>query len=192
MNIRIRQLSTVEFVRAAPELVSIYLAAMHYDPDLLETRVEAWRHHTLLPNFRAVVALDGDSLVGVAYGHACAPMSWWHSQVQRGLYASGTYTAENRRIMSNYFELSEIHVQPGAQGAHIGERLLRELVAPVRQPVVLLSTPEVVGENNGAFGLYRKLGFQDLLRNHLFVGDARPFAILAAALPLDQRCVDKL
>jgi ribosomal protein S18 acetylase RimI-like enzyme len=45
---------------------------------------------------------------------------------------------------------------------------------------MLLSTPE--GENR-AWRLYRRLGFIDLARNHLFPGDHRPFGVLGAPLP---------
>jgi ribosomal protein S18 acetylase RimI-like enzyme len=46
---------------------------------------------------------------------------------------------------------------------------------------MLLSTPDA---DTRAFRLYRRFGFTDLARNYLFPGDARPFAVLGARLPL--------
>ena len=46
---------------------------------------------------------------------------------------------------------------------------------------MLLSTPDA---DTRAFRLYHQLGFEDLRRRYLFPGDARPFAVLGARLPL--------
>jgi ribosomal protein S18 acetylase RimI-like enzyme len=51
---------------------------------------------------------------------------------------------------------------------------------------VLLSTPEYGPHTPGrAWRLYRRMGFNDVLREHRFTGDARPFAVLGRELPLD-------
>ena len=49
---------------------------------------------------------------------------------------------------------------------------------------MLLSTPEINGEANRAWRLYRRLGFNDVIRGYHFAGDPRPFAILGRSLPL--------
>ena len=49
---------------------------------------------------------------------------------------------------------------------------------------VLLSTPEINGEANRAWRLYRRLGFADVIRDYHFAGDPRPFAILGRASAL--------
>ena len=85
------------------------------------------------------------------------------------------------RWLRGAFELSELHVRPAYQGRGAGRALLRTLVDRLEQPAVLLSTPE--GDTR-AWRLYRSLGFTDLLRHHLFPGDARPFAVLGVRLPL--------
>ena len=79
------------------------------------------------------------------------------------------------------YELSELHVRPRYQGQGAGRQLLRALVEGLAQPAVLLSTPE--GDTR-AWRLYRSMGFVDLLRHHLFPGDARPFAVLGVRMPL--------
>ena len=80
--------------------------------------------------------------------------------------------------------MTELHVSPGLQGRGIGATLVRTFLADRPESTVLLSTPEVDGEDNGAWRLYRSLGFTDVLRSYRFQGDARPFAVLARSLPL--------
>ena len=58
------------------------------------------------------------------------------------------------------------------------------LLADRTESNVLLSTPEVAGEENRAWSLYRRFGFSDVLRNYTFAGDPRPFAFLGRELPL--------
>ena len=81
-----------------------------------------------------------------------------------------------------------MHVLPQFQGGGIGRRLLTSLAASVRHRAILLSTPDA---DTRAFRLYRSLGFVDLARGHLFPGDARPFAILGARLPLGRAALGR-
>jgi ribosomal protein S18 acetylase RimI-like enzyme len=75
-----------------------------------------------------------------------------------------------------------MHVLPHYQGGGIGRRLLTSLAAGIPHRAMLLSTPDA---DTRAFRLYRSVGFVDLARGHRFPGDARPFAVLGAWLPLD-------
>src|SRR5437588_361700 len=77
--------------------------------------------------------------------------------------------------MTDYFELTELHVRPDVQGRGIGEGLLRRLLAGVDARTTLLSTPEGTSR---AWKLYRRVGFADVLRDYRFTGDPRPFAVL--------------
>ena len=86
--------------------------------------------------------------------------------------------------MDGYFELTELHIHPRAQGQGLGEALTRRLLAGATESHVLLSTPEITGEDNRAWKLYRRLDFHDVMRSYFFPGDPRPFAILGRALPL--------
>ena len=91
---------------------------------------------------------------------------------------------QRQQILNSYFEIAEIHVSPARQGHGIGAALLTELLHLAPAEWALLSTPEVNGEANNAFGLYRKFGFTDIARDYLYPGDHRPFAILGRRLPL--------
>jgi ribosomal protein S18 acetylase RimI-like enzyme len=131
-----------------------------------------------------VGSADGD-LVGIAYGYCGAPDQWWQQQVVQGLRRVGTDQAHVAALMSSYFELTELHIHPRAQGRGLGEALLRRLLSGRTETHVLLSTPEINGEANRAWRLYRRLGFTDVIRDYHFAGDPRAFAILGRSLPLD-------
>jgi ribosomal protein S18 acetylase RimI-like enzyme len=127
----------------------------------------------------------GDApLLGVAYGYPGAPGQWWQQQVVLGLQRGGSPPQEIARLMTSYFELTELHIHPRAQGRGLGEALARRLLAGRSEQNVLLSTPETDGESNRAWRLYRRLGFADVIRGYHFAGDPRAFAILGRALPL--------
>ena len=89
-----------------------------------------------------------------------------------------------RRWLPGAFEVCELHVHPDHQSQGLGRRLLHALVADLPHPAALLSTPDA---DTKAFRLYHADGFVDLARGYHFPGDARPFAILGARLPLHPR-----
>ena len=120
----------------------------------------------------------------MAYGYSGAPDQWWQQQVSQGLHRVGVPREEIARLMSSYFELTELHIHPRAQGRGLGEALARRLLADRGEANVLLSTPEIIGEANRAWRLYRRLGFTDIIRGYHFAGDPRAFAILGRTLPL--------
>ncbi|HNP58687.1 MAG TPA: N-acetyltransferase [Gordonia sp. (in: high G+C Gram-positive bacteria)] len=125
-----------------------------------------------------------DVLVGIAYGYRGAPDQWWNQQLRIGMRQAGCPADRAARLLADYFELTELHVHPDAQGRGVGQALLRALLADRTESNVLLSTPEVAGEENRAWSLYRRFGFSDVLRNYTFAGDPRPFAFLGRELPL--------
>ena len=190
--------------------VHTYVTAMHYPRGTEQTRAPLWRDHFDRPGWRAVGAVtrastfdvlrpsvarlrvddltgERDILVGVAYGYRGAPDQWWNQQLRAGLQRAGATVDQIAALTADYFELTEIHVHPMAQGRGLGERLLTALLADRPESTVLLSTPEVPGEENRAWSLYRRLGFADVVRGHVFTGDPRPFAFLGRSLPLPPR-----
>lgn len=172
------------------EALAVYVDAMRYPRGTEAQRASMWLEHTGRLGWRAVAAVEtvegypGDRLLGVAYGYGGAPDQWWQQQVTRGLHRVGVAPGEVSRLMSDYFELTELHIHPGAQGRGLGEALVRRLLTDRREGHVLLSTPEINGESNRAWRLYRRLGFTDIIRDYYFAGDPRPFAILGRTLPL--------
>jgi ribosomal protein S18 acetylase RimI-like enzyme len=158
-----------------------------------------WMEHSRRKGWQAVAAVDvaewhGEAppsdmllhapMIGIAYGYCGAPDQWWQQQVLQGMRRAGLAPSEIGSLMTSYFELTELHIHPSAQGRGLGEALARRLLAGRGEDYVLLSTPEIRGESNRAWRLYRRLGFTDIVRGHHFAGDPRAFAILGRKLPL--------
>ncbi|HEV2782967.1 MAG TPA: GNAT family N-acetyltransferase [Actinophytocola sp.] len=178
---RFVELSPDELRGRLHEALALYVNAMRYPKGTAEQRAPMWLAHMLRAGWRCVAALDTDErLVGIAYGYRGAPGQWWHEQVRRGIIEQAGPAAADAWL-SDYFELTEVHVRPDSQGRGIGEELLRRLLSGVRAAKVLLSTPE--GPSR-AWVLYGRLGFVDVLRRYRFTGDPRPFGVLGRELPL--------
>jgi ribosomal protein S18 acetylase RimI-like enzyme len=200
-------LSPDDMAHRLGEALTVYVDAMSYPRGTEGQRASMWLEHTRRTGWRGVAAIEvhspgdgpgGDQasemptpgqvdrapLLGVAYGYRGAPDQWWQQQVVRGLRHVGLPNSDISRLMGDYFELTELHIHPGAQGRGLGEALARRLLADRAEAHVLLSTPEMSGEPNRAWRLYRRLGFTDVIRGYHFAGDPRAFAVLGRALPL--------
>jgi len=186
------ELSAAEMRARLPEALAIYVAAMGYPRGTEYHRAPLWAEHTRRAGWRAVGAVRSDpadpdrpaALVAIAYGYRGAPDQWWQQQVRHGMQSTGWSRDQIEYVLGNYFELTELHVHPSAQGHRLGERLLHRLLTGRPERGVLLSTPEVAGEDNRAWRLYRRTGFRDVVRHFTFAGDRRPFAVLGRGLPL--------
>ena len=180
---RLVELSAQALTARLAEALHVYVSAMGYPPGTARQRRNLWLEHLNRPGWRAVGWLDAaDSLLGVSL------------RLRRRARASGgtrrcaagcATRHGDQRWLEDYFELTELHVRPDAQGHGLGEGLLRALLAGTDRSRVLLSTPEYGDRPPGrAWQLYRRLGFRDVLREHRFTGDFRPFAVLGRELPL--------
>lgn len=178
-TISIRVLSREEFRRNIPTLLPIHLTAMGYPSSFTESRAHLWRQNADMPDFVAAAAYDGPTPVGITFAFQGGPDTWWYSQVARGLAHAGHSRVDIARILMAYAELAELHVLPSHQNLGIGRELLHTLFAVIPQTTVMLSTPEVAGEESAAWQLYRSEGFDDVLRHTYFGTDPRPFAVLA-------------
>lgn len=164
------------------EALSLYVTAMGYSPGTAQQRAPMWVEHMNRAGWRCVAAFGSDgAMLGLGYGYLGAPRQWWHEQVRKGL-STVLPPEQVSTWLTDYFELTELHVRPDAQGHGLGEQVLRGLLAePVAATRVLLSTPE--GPSR-AWRLYRRIGFRELLRDYRFAGDPRLFAVLGRELPL--------
>lgn len=192
-------LSPGDMAQRLHDALTVYVDAMRYPRGTEGQRAAMWLEHTRRQGWKAVAAVEVDGatgeqpgpeavsaapLLGIAYGYGGAPDQWWQQQVVAGLHRIGMPADEVGALMSNYFELTELHIHPSAQGRGLGEALARRLLAGRGEAHVLLSTPEIIGEANRAWRLYRRLGFTDVIRGYHFAGDPRAFAILGRSLPL--------
>ncbi|MEV4637278.1 GNAT family N-acetyltransferase [Actinoplanes sp. NPDC049548] len=172
-----------DMLRRLDDVVSVYGEAMGYRAELLQTRRGYIGAHVRRAGFRAVATLTTDGqLAGFGYGYASGPGQWWHDQVRSALGDT-----DRRRWLTGCFEVVELHVRPSAQGHGIGARQLRALLSMADGSTVLLSTPEADEQRSRAWRLYRRFGFEDVLRDFYFPGDERAFAILGRSLPLTER-----
>lgn len=186
--------------RRLSDALGVYVDAMRYPRGTENQRAAMWLEHIRRHGWQAAAVVEAEvakgsevpsaaelsnaPLLGVAYGYPGAPGQWWQQQVVLGLQRCGLPPQEIARLMNSYFELTELHIHPRAQGRGLGEALARRLLAGRAERNVLLSTPETNGEPNRAWRLYRRLGFTDIIRGYHFAGDPRAFAILGRALPL--------
>jgi ribosomal protein S18 acetylase RimI-like enzyme len=191
-------LSPSDMQRRLGDALAVYVDAMRYPRGTEDQRASMWLEHTRRHGWKAVAAVElpdhhdiqdirdlaSAPMLGVAYGYCGAPDQWWQQQVVSGLHRVGADRVRIAELMTSYFELTELHISPRAQGRGLGEALARRLLADRGEAHVLLSTPEINGEGNRAWRLYRRLGFTDIIRGYHFAGDPRAFAILGRALPL--------
>jgi ribosomal protein S18 acetylase RimI-like enzyme len=174
---RIESWTPQQFSRRLDEAMAIYAAAMRYPSNTAAQRGISARKHTGIDGFACRAAVDeSGALLGFGYGYTSKPGQWWHDLARRALTRE---TAQS--WLTDAFELSEFHVLPEYQGMGIGRELIVCLADGIPHRAMVLSTPDA---DTRAFRLYRDLGFEDLARNYLFPGDARPFAVLGARLPL--------
>lgn len=195
------ELSPGDMQRRLGDALSVYVDAMRYPRGTEEQRASMWLEHTRRQGWKAVACVESEArvegapapdepvptsapLLGVAYGYCGAPDQWWQQQVVAGLRRKGIDDEAISKLMTSYFELTELHIHPRAQGRGLGEALIRRLLDDRREQHVMLSTPEINGEANRAWRLYRRLGFTDIIRGYHFSGDPRAFAILGRPLPL--------
>lgn len=176
-QLTLRALDPTSFAERLPELVEVYVSAMHYPDGIAAARAALWQEHSRRNGFASVVAVDAqDHIRGLTYGYTGHPGQWWFSEVERGI------GDRDSPWLVDYLELTELHVRPDTQGAGIGQALLTALLTGRPENAVLLSTPE---GTNRAWKLYRRMGFVDVLRQYHFTGDPRPFGVLGRTLPLD-------
>lgn len=166
------------------DALTVYVKAMNYPHIVAARQLPSWREHMSRPGIRIIGAFWNDNLVGIAFGFPGEQSSRWCQELKNALRSHGKNSYEVDIICTNYFELSELHVHPHFHGKGIGTQLIIFLLENQPYSHVMLSTPEVAGESNGAWRLYRKIGFQDIIRNHYFPGDFRSFAILGRKFPI--------
>ena len=122
------------------EALHIYVSAMGYPPGTARQRRTLWLDHSAAP--------AGARSAGWTRRTRCSasPTATPAARASGGSRRSGAGCATPARQaqlwLHDYFELTELHVRPDAQGRGLGEGLLRALLAGTGRARVLLSTPE--------------------------------------------------
>ena len=168
------------FVHWIDEAISVYAVAMRAPSEQLPGRRAIANQHTSHDGFRCLLAVENGELVGFGYGFRGETGQWWHDIVMEMLVS--TLGAEKaKRWFDDPFEIAEVHVRPNHQGRGTGRRILTALCAGRTERTAVLSTQDV---KSRARGLYRSLGFVDLLTDFRFPGSDQAYAVMGCSLPL--------
>lgn len=187
---------TAKLLARLEEALALYVAAMKLPPEAAAIKRAQVPGHLRDPSARAVLATTSTTaatstttsageLAGFGYGVAGRAGDFWWDRVLAGLMVTASpgsaSAATARRWLDRSFEICELHVRPDCQRQGLGRAILVELLAEAPYDTALLSTEDV---DSPARRLYRSLGFVDVLRQFVFAGDPRRFAILGVTLPL--------
>ena len=174
MSIRLDHLTRVQLASRVEEVLDVYAAAMDVPPAAARSRRSIVAAHLTRAGLRTVVALDGERMVGVAYGYDGQPGQWWHDQV-----ADALTPEQQQEWLEGAFEVCELHVLPELQGTGLGRALLEALLDGLPAPTAVLTTPDA---DTRARRFYRAGGWVDLRRDLRFPGDPRVVAVLGLRL----------
>jgi ribosomal protein S18 acetylase RimI-like enzyme len=164
----------VQLAQRRDDLLEVYAEAMEVPPAAARSRRAIVTAHLDREGLRTVAAVDGERLVGIAYGYLGRPGQWWHDRV------SDAMPSELRTSwLEDAFEVCELHVRPAAQGQGLGRGLLDRLLVGPPARAAVLSTPD---RETRARSFYRAAGWTDLVRSLMFPGDPRAFAVLGKRL----------
>lgn len=167
------------FAARRDDVLDVYAAAMAVPPVVARARRPVVSGHLDRAGLAVLAAVDDDErLVGVAYGYVGSRGQWWHDHVHAALVRSaGRATADS--WLTGALEVCELHVRPEHQGRGLGRALLDGLLAAQTARTAVLTTPDV---ETRARSFYRSAGWQDLVRDLVFPGDPRAFAVLGLRL----------
>ena len=174
MTVHLLELDATGLSERVDEVLDVYAEAMEVSAGAARSRRSILTAHLVRRGLRAVVALDGTRMVGVAYGYCGAPGQWWHDQVREALTE-----AQAREWLDGAFEVCELHVRPALQGTGLGRDLLAALLTGLPTRTAVLTTPDT---ETRARRFYRAGGWVDLRRELRFPGDPRTFAVLGLRL----------
>ena len=191
MNEKPQQRVGVPYIHALPRadltrksaresLKRVYAAAFAPPPYNRTARDAGWFGGQLVKHkgyagFRCFVVQDEDKRVlGFAYGYSSKRGHWWHDAVAEAL--EGSLEAA---WLEDAFEVVELAVDPAAQGRGLGGGLHDALLRGLPYRRALLST---IDAETPALALYRKRGWETLLRDFRFPGSTVPTRVMGLEL----------
>ena len=174
MRAQLVALTAEELGARTDDVLDVYREAMEVSAGAAAARRSILQAHLGRPGIRAVSAVDGCRMVGIAYGYPGVPGDWWHDQVRSSL------TSEQAdEWLADAFEVCELHVRPALHGAGLARELLSALLTGPPARTAVLTTPD---RETRARRFYRLGGWEDLRRGLVFPGDPRVFAVLGKRL----------
>jgi len=172
--VRIVESGPDAFALRLPEILRLYAAEYRLAPQAARERETIMRRHLGRRRFKALFALEGNDLLGFAYGYAGGPGEYWYDLVHRAM--PPPMRAE---WMGEHFEFVELLVAPAARGQGIGSALHDRLLAGRPEPVALLT---VRANNTPALALYRARGWRILLEDFRFAPGGDRFFVMGKRL----------
>lgn len=169
----LRRLEGTEAVHRAEQLATVYGRAqgsraepLPHVAETVRTSIRDYAGATVL------AALSGGAegeIVGFLWGYDLQLQHWWPQQIEGDLRARG-----HSVWLEDAFELTELDVLPELQGRGVGTALLtRQLTDMPQRRAVLSTEPE-----GRARGLYRRLGFVDLVPDFAYAGTTHRAALM--------------
>lgn len=174
MSVIVGTAPAAELIRRSDELTALYrevfaIAPYFEPPEAVAGFADRLLQHAERRDFRAVLALDGERLIGAAYGYRGEPGQWWHDVVRRVLApeVAAWWLADS-------FEVVQIAVHPDHHGRGIGGRLHDTLIAEVPNRTAVLTTSQL---ESPATYLYRSRGWTKLHHRLVFPDGSVAFSV---------------
>jgi GNAT superfamily N-acetyltransferase len=139
----------------AAEVFAVYHAVFRDAPDEADWRSSTYDRHVARDGFRLTAALDGDRLVGFAYGYVGARGQYWPDRVAEAL--GEAVTAD---WLGGHFEFVELAVLPSHRGRGLGAALHDALLLDAPGDRAMLSTADDPADP--AVRLYASRGWRKL------------------------------
>jgi ribosomal protein S18 acetylase RimI-like enzyme len=124
------------------------------------------------PQHRGLVALDGETVVGMIFGHRSLPGQWWHDRV-------AAQVGREHPALRDAWVVVELAVLPAYRNRSIGLQLLEALLDQQPCSRAILSTQVA---NAGARRFYERLGWTYLHPGFIFADGQPPFVVMCKEL----------
>ena len=139
----------------ADAVFAVYHAVFGDVPDVAEWRLTTYERHVNRRGFRLVAGVDGEALVGFAYGYVGERGQYWSDRVAAVLPAEVV-----EEWVGEHFEFVELGVLPSHRGQGLGRRLHDALMDGAPGDRALLGTAD--DPHDPAVRLYRARGWRKL------------------------------
>ncbi len=149
----VRCLADAEMRSRAPEIWSVYDAVFGDRVSYADWLEGMLLRHAARDSFRFAAAIEGDRIVGIAWGYIGAPGQYYTDSVRGAL---GDELADRWQPA---LEIVELAVLPTHRGAGTGRTLLRMMTAGIENPAILSTSQD---EADPAVRLYRSEGWRTL------------------------------
>ncbi|MDI2132778.1 GNAT family N-acetyltransferase [Yinghuangia seranimata] len=167
----------IDLAAHADETVEVQALAFGLTDDEIAVRRRIVQRHAQFPQVRALAAFSPDGrMIGFGYGYPNLKDQWWSMVIEPYLARVG-----HEDWLDDAFVVTELHVLPRWQGRGVGRTLLSLLCQGQERTRILLSAVE---GDTPARRLYTGVGFVDLAVPVQFPGNATPYAVMGAELPL--------